>query len=97
MGIEKVDSMDFNNAIMKCVFVELPGDDEEMIIEEGFGNDYFGNMVIENDLIVKKIVVKKNSLKNLNFLKIWNNEKMKSIEIEDCSFYNVKNVMIESM
>ena len=68
-----------------------------MIIEEEFGNDYFGNLVIENYPNLEKIVVKKNSLKNLNSLKICNNEKLKTIEIEDWSLYSVKNVIIESI
>ena len=74
-----------------------------MIIEEYFGNNYFGNLVIENYPNLEKIVVKENSLKNLNSLKICNNEKLKTIEIEngerwDCStFFNVKNVIIESI
>ena len=52
---------------------------------------------------LEKIVVKKNSLKNLNSLKICNNEKLKTIEIEDSeeweegAFQNVKNVIIESI
>ena len=74
-----------------------------MIIEEEFGNDYYGNLVIENYPNLEKIVVKKNSLRNLNSLKICNNEKLKTIEIEDGSweengaFRNVKNVIIESI
>ena len=74
-----------------------------MIIEEEFGNDYYGNLVIENYPNLEMIVVKWNSLKNLNSLKICNNEKLKTIEIEDGdilkngAFYNVKNVIIESI
>ena len=74
-----------------------------MIIEERFGNDYFGNLVIENYPNLEKIVVKKKSLKNLNSLKICNNEKLKTIEIEEGddwnggAFENVKNVIIESI
>ena len=74
-----------------------------MIIEEGFGNGYFGNLVIENYPSLEKIVVKNNSLQNLNSLKICNNEKLKTIEIEDGrdwntgAFWNVKNVIIESI
>ena len=54
--------------------------------------------------------MKKNSFNNLNSLKICNNEKLKIIEIEDGeiwqdnriwfsngSFFNVKNVIIESI
>ena len=68
-----------------------------MIIEEEFGNDYFGNLLIENYPNLEKIAVKKDSLQNLNSLKICNNEKLKTIEIEDWSFSNVKNVIIESI
>ena len=71
-----------------------------MIIEEVFGND--GNLVIENYPNLEKIVVKENSLQNLNSLKICNNDKLKTIEIEDSSwrdgaFKNVNNVIIESI
>ena len=81
-----------------------------MIIEEGFGNDYYGNLVIDNYPNLEKIIVKNHSLKNLNSLKICNNEKLKTIEIEDGKeweedgeWYNngtlfyVKNVTIESI
>ena len=73
-----------------------------MIIEYRFGNDYYGNLAIENYPNLEKIVVKKKSLKNLNSLKICNNEKLKTIEIEDGeiwngAFNNVKNVIIESI
>ena len=74
-----------------------------MIIEEGFGKDYWCNLVIENYPNLEKIAVKKNSLYNIYSLKICNNEKLKTIEIEDnkqwaknSAFYNVKNVIIES-
>ena len=68
-----------------------------MIIEDEFGNDYYGNLVIENYPNLEKIVVKKNSLKYLNSLKICNNEKLKTIEIEGGAFRNVKNVILESI
>ena len=75
-----------------------------MIIEEEFGNDYYGNLVIENYPNLEKIIVKKRSLNNLKSLKICNNEKLKTIEIEDGYKYgsngvcwNVKNVIIESI
>ena len=102
----EIDSINFKNAIIQNQLpFELPEfakDIKEMIIEEGFGNDYYGNLVIENYPNLEKIVVKKNSLKNLNLLKICNNEKLKTIEIEDGglingAFHNVKNVIIESI
>ena len=75
-----------------------------MIIREWYGNDYYGNMVIENYPNLEKIIVKKWALNNLKSLKICNNEKLKTIEIEDGeeweengAFYNVKNVIIESI
>ena len=45
---------------------------------------------------LEKIVVKENSLKNMNLLKICNNEELSNIEIEDGVFSNVNNVIIES-
>ena len=68
-----------------------------MIIEERFGNDYYGNLVIDNFPNLQSIVVKKNSLQKLNSLKICNCEKLKTIEIEEDAFWNVKNVIIESI
>ena len=73
-----------------------------MIIEEDFGNDYYGNLVIENYPNLEKIVVKKESLKNLNSLKICNNEQLKIIDVGygdwiEGTFYNVKSVIIESI
>ena len=75
---------------------------KNVIIEEGFGNDYYGNLLIENHPNLQSIVVKKNSLKNLNSLKICNCEKLKTIEIEDGdfkdgSFNYVRNLIIESI
>ena len=99
---KEVDSINFKNAMIQSQQLpfELPEyekDIEEMIIEEEFGNDYYGNLVIEDYPNLEKIVVKNKSLKNLNSLKICNNEKLKTIEIEYCVFYNVKNVIIESI
>ena len=74
-----------------------------MIIEYEYGNDYFGNLVIENYPNLEKIFVKDDSLKNLNYLKICNNEKLKTIKIEDgdsgndAALHDVKNVIIESI
>ena len=51
---------------------------------------------------LEKIVVKENSLKNMNLLKICNNEELETIEIgngdwdDDSSFRNVDNVIFES-
>ena len=59
--------------------------------------------MIENYPNLEKIVVKNNSLQNLNSLKICNNEKLKTIEIEDSEgwkngvFMNLNNVIIESI
>ena len=104
---KEVDSINFKNAIIQSQLpFELPEfekDIEEMIIEEGFGNDYYGNLVIDNYPNLQSIVVKKNSLQNLNSLKICNCEKLKTIEIEDgdsgndAALHNVKNVIIESI
>ena len=68
------------------------------------------DLEIENYPNLEKIDMKKNSLQNLNSLKICNNEKLKTIEIEDGDrwgengewyangvFMDVKNVIIESI
>ena len=83
------------------IFSNLPNL-QEMIIGEGCFNEVKDDLVIENYPNLEKIVVKKYSLQNLNSLKICNNEKLKTIEIEDGglfrgAFVNVKNVIIESI
>ena len=97
----KIDSINFKNAIIQSQLpFELPEfakDIKEMIIEDEFGNDYFGNLVIENYPNLEKIVVKKRSLNNLYSLKICNNDKLNTIEIENGAFDNMKNVIIESI
>ena len=77
---------------------------QEMIIGEGCFNEWKDDLLIENYPNLEKIVVKKNSFMNLNSLKICNNDKLKTIEIENGTwngdngaFLNVKNVIIESI
>ena len=107
---EEVDSINFKNAIiLSFELPEFEKDIEEMIIESGSGNDYYWNLIIQNYPNLQSIIVKKNSLKNLNSLKICNCEKLQKIEIEDGdkwegngdskngAFYNVRNVIIESI
>ena len=109
----KVDSINFKNAVIKSTTTELseyPKDIKEMIIESRFGNDYFGHLIIENYPNLQSIIVKKSSLQNLNSLKICNCQQLKTIEVEDGdrweekgkwyangAFWNVKNVIIESI
>ena len=68
-----------------------------MVIDYRFGNDYYNNLIIQNYPNLQSIIVKNNSLKYLNSLNICNCEKLKTIETEDGSFENVKNVIIESI
>ena len=74
-----------------------------MIIGVGCFREVKDDLLIENYPNLEKIVVKKNSLNNLNSLKICNNEKLKTIEIEDSEgwkngiFMNLNNVIIESI
>ena len=73
-----------------------------MIIGEGCFNEMKDDLVIENYPNLEKIVVKKNSLKNLNSLKIYDNERLKTIDIKNGgegngAFHNVKIVIIESI
>ena len=97
---KEVDSINFKNAIIQSQipigFSEFERDIDEMIIEEWFGNDYYGNLVIENYPNLQSIIVKKKSLRYLNSLKICNCEKLKTIEVNNYAFMNVKNVIIES-
>ena len=53
--------------------------------------------MIENTPNLQSIIVKKNSLQNLNLLKICNCERLKTIETEDGTLCNVKNVIIDSI
>ena len=100
---KEVDSINFKNAIiLPFELPEFEKDIEEMIIEEGFGNDYYGNLIIQNYPNLQSIFVKMNALRNLNSLKICNCEKLKTIVIGDGdwdkgAFWNVKNVIIESI
>ena len=72
-------------------------------IGENCLNEVKDDLVIEDYPNLEHIFVKKNSLMNLNSLKICNNDKLKTIEIEDGerwkegAFRNVKNVIIESI
>ena len=69
---------------------------ENLIIDENSLNNMNGDLVLSGFDNLEKIVVKENSLKNLNSLKICNNEELSSIEIENGSFSNVLNLIIES-
>ena len=67
-----------------------------MIIGERCLNEVKDDLVIENYPNLEKIVVKKKSLNNLNSLKICNNDKLKTIEIEDGCFENTKKCELTS-
>ena len=82
----------------------------EIVIEEGCGNELETNVMICGYKNLKKIVIKKNCMKNLNSLTISNNSILESIEIEDGNSeknnndsksigacYKVKNVEISSI
>ena len=76
---------------------------QELEIGEGCLNEWKDDLVIENYPNLEKIIVKKKSLQNLKSLKICNNEKLKIIDFknddnqDDCPFYNVKKVIMESI
>ena len=82
----------------------------EIVIEEGCGNELETNVMICGYKNLKKIVIKKNCMKNLNSLTITHNSILESIEIEDGNSeknnndsksigacYKVKNVEISSI
>ena len=76
---------------------------KELEIGENCFNKWKGDLRIFNYPNLQSIVVKKKSLKNLKSLKICNCEELKTIEIKDGeewgegAFYNVKNVIMESI
>ena len=55
----------------------------ELVIEEGCGNELKEDLKICGFENLKKLIVKKNSLMNLNSLNISNNSELESIETED--------------
>ena len=60
-------------------------------------NEWKDDLIIQNYPNLQSIIVKKESLQNLNSLKICNCDKLKTIEIDDYDFDNVKNMIIESI
>ena len=70
---------------------------KELVIGENCMNEWKDDLIIQNYPNLELIVVKDNSLMNLNSLKICNCEKLKTFVIESNTFYNVKNVIIESI
>ena len=80
----------------------------ELVIEEGCGNELKIDLKICGFENLKKLIVKENSLQNLNSLVISNNEELESIVTEDgewdeenetwyAPFENVKSVEISSI
>ena len=63
----------------------------ELVIEEGCGNELKENLKICGFYHLKKLTVKRNSLKNLNSLVISNNGELESIEIEIGQPYDKEN------
>ena len=69
---------------------------KELEIGENSCNDLEDDLLIENYPNLQSIIVKKNSLQNLNSFKICNCEKLRSFEVEDWAFENIKNVTFDS-
>ena len=70
---------------------------ENLIINENGLNTMNEELILSGFVNLKKIVVKENSLKNLNSLKICNNDELSIIEIEDSAFSNVEGLILESI
>ena len=68
---------------------------EELTLESW--NKWDGDLVIGNAPNLNYIEVKEDTLKNLQSLKICNNEKLGTIDIDSLAFYDVKIVIIESI
>ena len=81
----------------------------KIVREKGCGNELNDGLWLCGLKHLKKLIVKKNSLKNLNFLVISNNNELESIVIEDgqnydkendtwyAAFENVKSVEVSSL
>ena len=63
----------------------------ELVIEEGCGNELKEDLKICGFYHLKHLTVQKNSLKNLNSLVISNNDELEIIEIEDGEPYDIEN------
>ena len=63
----------------------------ELVIEEGCGNELKEDLKICRFENLKKLIVKKNSLKYLNSLVISNNSELESIVTEDGQDWDSKN------
>ena len=75
---------------------------KELEIGENCYNEWKDDLIIENYPNLQSIVVKNYSLQNLKSLKICNCEKLKTIKMEgsegwNSAFWNVKNVIFESI
>ena len=76
---------------------EFEKDIEAMVIKHGYGNNYYGHLMINNYPNLQSIIVKSGSFQMSNYLRICNCEQLKSIEIGNRVFTNVRNVNIESI
>ena len=78
---------------------------QELVIDEGCGNEFKGDLKLCGFGYLEKLVVKKKSLQNAKSLQISDNAVLKSIETEDGRYYgdprgafiNVNSVVISSM
>lgn len=93
--------------LLKNTAYNLKDTISELIIEENCCNNIKSEINLCNFTCLERILIKKNSLRLVKTLKICNNPKLQSIEIEDgivenrmfkeCSFYHVNDVEFISM
>ena len=69
----------------------------EMVIGINCFNEWEGTLVINNYPDLERIVVGKNSLKNMNSLCIRNNEKLRSIQMNQKAFYYLRECSIQGI
>ena len=98
-SFSKTTSLSLSSMIIKFDYLKISNlpNLQEMIIGEGCFNEWKGDLLIVNYPNLEKIVVKEWSLIYLKSLKICNNDKLKTVEVEEFAFWNVKNVIIESI
>ena len=68
-----------------------------LIISKNSCNDMDDDLVLSGFDNLEKIIVREKALQNVNSLRIHNCEKLKSIEVENEGFCNVKKMVIESV
>ena len=85
-----------DNQVLKTL-PNYPNDSVEMIVEKESMNNLYCDVSITNYSKLEVVVIKKKSFNNIKQFMFGNNEKLKSIEIQNNTFENAKCVIIHSI